>query len=197
MVTDSNQASTRTHDKLFKLGDADSYNEVVDLLDKYTEQVTRHLPAPMMAMAGVQANQHILDIGTGTGTGIVALEVARNLSEGGKVVGIDLSDGMLATARAKAEKEGLAGQAEFLKMDAEALQFEDNAFDNVLSLYALRHFPNPEKAVSCRLAKVFWQGRGRGGWFTSQGSQSSLRSSPDGTYRDRAVIAAVSTVSAV
>ena len=68
MVTDSNQASTRTHDKLFKLGDADSYNEVVDLLDKYTEQVTRHLPAPMMAMAGVQANQHILDIGTGTGT---------------------------------------------------------------------------------------------------------------------------------
>ena len=146
MTTGSSQALTRAHDKLFKLGDADSYNEVVDLFDKYTEQFTRHLPAPMMAMAAVQANQCILDIGTGTG--IVALEVARSLSEGGKVVGIDLSDGMLATARAKAEKEGLAEQAEFLKMDAEALQFEDNAFDNVLSLYALRHFPNPEKAVA-------------------------------------------------
>jgi demethylmenaquinone methyltransferase/2-methoxy-6-polyprenyl-1,4-benzoquinol methylase len=100
----------------------------------------------MMAMAGVQANQHILDIGTGTG--IVALEIARNLGDGGKVVGIDLSDGMLATARAKAEKEGLSRQVEFLNMDAEALQFGDNAFDNVLSLYALRHFPNPEKAVA-------------------------------------------------
>lgn len=145
-MIDSSQASLSAHDKLFKLGDADSYNEVVDLFEKYTEQVTRHLPAPMMTMAGVTSSQHILDIGTGTG--IVALEVARKLGEQGRVVGIDLSDGMLATAKGKADKEGLATKAEFLKMDAEALEFEDNSFDNVLSLYALRHFPNPEKAVA-------------------------------------------------
>jgi hypothetical protein len=56
-MTDSDQAVTRSHDKLVKLDDADSYNEVVDLFDKYTEQVTRHLPIPMMSMAGVKANQ--------------------------------------------------------------------------------------------------------------------------------------------
>lgn len=145
-MSDFDQASTPSHDKLFKLGDADSYNEVVDLFDKYTEQVTRHLPAPMMSMAGLTPGQRILDIGTGTG--IVALAVARRLSEQGKVVGIDLSDGMLATAKGKAVKEGLGAQVEFLKMDAEELRFEDNSFDTVLSLYALRHFPNPEKAVA-------------------------------------------------
>jgi SAM-dependent methyltransferase len=88
----------------------------------------------------------VLDIGTGTG--IVTLEVARKLGEQGEVVGIDLSDGMLATAIGKAEKEGLAGKAQFLKMDAEALEFDANSFDCVLSLYALRYFPNPEKAVA-------------------------------------------------
>jgi ubiquinone/menaquinone biosynthesis C-methylase UbiE len=88
----------------------------------------------------------VLDIGTGTG--IVTLEVARKLGEQGEVVGIDLSDGMLATAIGKAEKEGLAGKAQFLKMDAEALEFDANSFDCVLSLYALRYFPNPEKTVA-------------------------------------------------
>ena len=145
-MTDSYQAVTWSHDKLFKLDDADSYNEVVDLFDKYTEQVTRHLPVPMMSMAGVKANQRVLDIGTGTG--VVALEVARKLGDEGQVVGIDLSDGMLATANEKADKEGLAAKAEFLKMDAEALEFDANSFDSVLSLYALRHFPNAEKAVA-------------------------------------------------
>ncbi|AXS82107.1 class I SAM-dependent methyltransferase [Marinobacter sp. Arc7-DN-1] len=145
-MTDSYQAVTPSHDKLFKLDDADSYNEVVDLFDKYTEQVTGHLPTPMMSMAGIKADQRVLDIGAGTG--IVALEVARKLGEQGEVVGIDLSDGMLATAKEKAEKAGLAGTVRFLKMDAEALEFDANSFDSVLSLYALRHFPNPEKAVS-------------------------------------------------
>ena len=130
----------------FKTDDADSYNAVVDYFDQYTERFTSHMPEPLLALAGVPNNGRVLDVGTGTG--IIALNVAARLGPQGKVVGIDLSDGMLATAIKKAEQKGLQSRTEFLKMDAENLTFEDNSFDAALSLYALRHFPNPDKSVN-------------------------------------------------
>lgn len=133
-------------DSHFKIGDADSYNEVVDYFDKYTQRFTRHLLGPMLEMADVQPDQCVLDVGTGTG--VVALDVAAKLGDNGNVIGIDLSDGMLARANEKAESMGLSERAQFLKMDAEALEFDNNSFDAVLSLYALRHFPNPRQALA-------------------------------------------------
>ncbi len=129
----------------FKSGDADSYNKVADHFDQYTERFTSHLPAPLLAMANVPVNGSVLDVGTGTG--IIALFVATRIGPQGKVVGIDLSDGMLATASNKAKRQDLESRTEFLKMDAESLGFADNSFDAVISLYALRHFPNPDKSV--------------------------------------------------
>ncbi|VAW53813.1 hypothetical protein MNBD_GAMMA05-1272 [hydrothermal vent metagenome] len=130
----------------FKTDDADSYNAVVDYFDQYTERFTCHLPEPLLAMANAPDNGEVLDVGTGTG--IVALDVASRLGANGKVVGIDLSDGMLSTAMKKAEQKGLQERTEFLKMDAERLTFENNKFDAALSLYALRHFPNPDESVN-------------------------------------------------
>ena len=130
----------------FKTDDADSYNAVVDYFDQYTERFTSHMPEPLLSMADVPDNGRVLDVGTGTG--IIALDVAARLGPQGKVVGIDLSDGMLATASKKALQKGLESRTEFLKMDAENLTFEDNSFDAALSLYALRHFPNPDRSVN-------------------------------------------------
>ena len=55
----------------FKTNDANSYNAVVDYFDKYTERFTRHMPGPMLDLAGVRNNAKVLDVGTGTG--VVAL----------------------------------------------------------------------------------------------------------------------------
>lgn len=129
----------------FKTDDADSYNAVVSYFDTYTERYTSHMPAPLFELARVSDSGLILDIGTGTG--IITLDVASRLGNQGKVVGIDLSDGMLATANTKAAQRGLSDKTEFLKMDAENLSFPDNQFDAAISLYALRHFPNPDKSV--------------------------------------------------
>ena len=130
----------------FKTNDANSYNAVVDYFDKYTERFTRHMPGPMLDLAGVRNNAKVLDVGTGTG--VVALNIVEGIGEKGRVVGIDLSDGMLSTARAIARKRKLDGRVEFLKMDAENLDFPESHFDGAFSLYALRHFPNPEKSVA-------------------------------------------------
>lgn len=142
----ADSSTLKQAEQQFKVDDADSYNAVVDYFDLYTERYTSHMPAPLLEMANIEDDGLVLDVGTGTG--IIALGVAERLSEQGKVVGIDLSDGMLATANTKAEQRHLTDKTEFLKMDAENLSFADNHFDAALSLYALRHFPNPDKSVN-------------------------------------------------
>ena len=89
----------------FKTDDADSYNAVVDYFDQYTERFTSHLLELLFAMANIPVDGKVLD--AGTGTGIVALDVATRLATQGSVVGIDLSDGMLATATHKAKQKRL------------------------------------------------------------------------------------------
>jgi SAM-dependent methyltransferase len=98
----------------------------------------------MLELAQLQAKDHVLDVGTGTG--LVALR-AGSLARNGHVVGIDHSSGMLEQASAKARRSGLAEIVTFQRMDAEQLEFSEESFDVVLSLYALFHFPKPLVAL--------------------------------------------------
>ena len=135
----------QSDDRLFKIRDASSYDSVVDEFDRFTRLLTSPLARRMVQLAEPLSGDKTLDVGTGTG--IVALEAARKTANGGRVVGIDLSEAMLKTAAVKAERAGLAARVEFRKMDAEALSLEDCSFDVVVSLFALLHFPNPLAAL--------------------------------------------------
>jgi phosphatidylethanolamine/phosphatidyl-N-methylethanolamine N-methyltransferase len=81
--------------------------------------------------------QRILEVGVGTG---LSLPHFRTDS---RVIGIDVSEEMLARARRRAERlthvEGLH------VMDAENLEFPDNSFDAVLALYVASVVPNPAR----------------------------------------------------
>lgn len=129
----------------FKTRDATSYDAVTEQFDYFTERLSNPLAARMVSLAEIKPSDSVLDIGTGTG--VVALQAVKKIGAGGKVHGIDLSEGMLATAKAKAEKLGLAEKVEFSRMDAEKLEFADESFDAVVSLFALLHFPNPLTAL--------------------------------------------------
>lgn len=129
----------------FKTRDATSYDAVTEQFDFYTERLTSPLAAHLVSLAEIKPSDSVLDVGTGTG--VVALLAAKKIAEGGKVHGIDLSEGMLATATAKAEKLGLKEKVKFSQMDAENLEFEAETFDAVVSLFALLHFPNPLTAL--------------------------------------------------
>jgi len=130
-------------DSEFKTRDASSYDNVTGSFDRFTQSYTTPLAERMIELAGLRAGDRVLDVGTGTA--VVALLAAERAGPG-CVMGVDLSEAMLEKARIKAKTIGIG--LELRKMDAESLDLDEESHDRVLSLFALTHFPNPEKALS-------------------------------------------------
>ncbi|MHA6279710.1 bifunctional demethylmenaquinone methyltransferase/2-methoxy-6-polyprenyl-1,4-benzoquinol methylase UbiE [Salinimicrobium sp. CAU 1759] len=88
--------------------------------------------------------QAVLDIATGTGD--LAISLARTGAK--RIVGLDLSEGMLAVGRKKIKEEELTGKIEMIQGDSEALPFEDNSFDAITVAFGVRNFENLEKGLA-------------------------------------------------
>ena len=87
----------------------------------------------------------ILDVATGTAD--VAI-MASAILKPEKIIGIDISDGMLEMGRKKVEKAGLKEIIELLNGDSETINFEDNSFDAVTVAFGVRNFQHLEKGLS-------------------------------------------------
>ena len=90
--------------------------------------------------AHIQPGQRVLDVACGTG--VLARAVAERVGPEGEVVGLDINEGMLAVARKNAP------HIEWRHGPAEALPFEDNSFDAVVSQFALMFFEDRRTALS-------------------------------------------------
>jgi demethylmenaquinone methyltransferase/2-methoxy-6-polyprenyl-1,4-benzoquinol methylase len=89
--------------------------------------------------------QTILDVASGTGD--LALEEARILKPE-KIIGIDISEGMLAVGRRKIEKKNLSKIIQLQIGDSENINFPENRFDAVTAAFGVRNFENLEKGLS-------------------------------------------------
>lgn len=87
--------------------------------------------------------QLILDIATGTGD--LAIESLKLNPD--KVIGVDISEGMLAVGKEKIKKKGLDDKIELRLGDSEKLLFEDNKFDAVTVAFGVRNFENLEAGL--------------------------------------------------
>lgn len=86
----------------------------------------------------------MLDIATGTGD--FAVEAIKLNPD--RVVGLDISAGMLEVGKVKMQKKGLSDRVEMVLGDSEDLQFEDNSIDAVTVGFGVRNFENLEKGMS-------------------------------------------------
>lgn len=85
----------------------------------------------------------ILDVATGTGDFAIEAMKLNPL----KIIGVDISEGMLAIGREKVKKLGLEAVIELRKGDSERLPFSDNSFDAVIVSFGVRNFENLEKGL--------------------------------------------------
>ncbi len=149
------------------LADAAGYDAVAARYARLARRYSREPAAALVARAGLRPGARVLDVGTGPGN--VALEAARVVGASGRVLGVDVSGGMLAQACAAAE--GLA-VVSFRGMAAEALALPDGSFDAALSLYAIAHLGDPAAAVR-EMHRVLRPG---GRLVLGQGSRAPLGS---------------------
>ncbi|MBI3762653.1 MAG: methyltransferase domain-containing protein [Chloroflexi bacterium] len=101
--------------------------------EKHVTPLFRGPAADLIERAALQPGEKVLDVGTGPG--LAALFAASKVGPTGSVTGVDLSEAMLAIARQRAAKEGLG--VEYLRGDAEALDYPAGSFDAVVSNFGL------------------------------------------------------------
>jgi SAM-dependent methyltransferase len=116
--------------------------------------------------------QRVLDVGCGTGS--TTLAVARRLGAEGRCVGVDISEPMIALARARAEREGLP--ASFVCADAQRHAFEPASFDRIVSRFGVMFFDDPVLAFAnlrraaiddARLHAIVWRSAAENPFMTT------------------------------
>lgn len=107
---------------------------VYDLLAEFSEQPLRDAGLKLLA---AKTGETVLE--TGCGTGHCLVELTRGIGEQGKVVGVDISENMLAEAR-KLSPQNM----ELHQCDAAKLAFADATFDGIFTSFTLELFDTPE-----------------------------------------------------
>lgn len=128
----------------FKQRDANSYDSVASRFDHLSGRLTSPLARHLLDQAELQGDERLLDLATGTG--VVAREARTRLPRG-KIVGVDLSLGMLRRASLHSRVGKMAGVA-YVRADAEAPGLVEGSQDVVVSLFGLLHFPRPSGVLS-------------------------------------------------
>jgi len=98
----------------------------------------------VVSIVGKQNPDTILDIATGTGD--LAINLAK--TNASKIVGFDISPGMLEIGKKKIAQKQLNNKIEMVLGDSEKMPFDDNSFDAITVAFGVRNFENLEKGLS-------------------------------------------------
>lgn len=108
-----------------------------------------------LARAGVRPGQHALDLATGSGD--LALGLARRLDERGRLAACDINARMLARGRDRLIDAGVGHRIDWVRADAAALPFADRCFHCVTIGFGLRNVTDQAAALA-EMARVLRPG---------------------------------------
>ena len=97
------------------------------------------------AVAQLKTDQPKLILDVATGTADFAIQAMKLNPD--KIIGVDISEGMLEIGRKKIRKKGLEDVIELQMGDSEKLLFEDNIFDAIIVSFGVRNFENLNKGL--------------------------------------------------
>ena len=119
-------------------GNYDDLNRVISLgIDvKWRKKV--------VALVAEKNPENILDIATGTGD----LAILMTKTSAKKIVGLDLSVGMLEVGKKKIAAQNLSDKIEMVVGDSENIPFPDNYFDAITVSFGIRNFETLEKGLA-------------------------------------------------
>ncbi|MCZ8091651.1 MAG: bifunctional demethylmenaquinone methyltransferase/2-methoxy-6-polyprenyl-1,4-benzoquinol methylase UbiE [Flavobacterium sp.] len=119
-------------------GNYDDLNRVISLgIDvKWRKKV--------VALVAEKNPENILDIATGTGD----LAILMTSTSAKKIVGLDLSVGMLEVGKKKIATQNLSDKIEMVVGDSENIPFPDNYFDAITVSFGIRNFETLEKGLA-------------------------------------------------
>ncbi|MDQ3577421.1 MAG: methyltransferase domain-containing protein [Actinomycetota bacterium] len=123
-----------------KPGEREPASTLPELSNRAQERQTDyHLEA-----LGLKANEHLLDIGCGAGS--PAIQIARQ--SGGRVTGINVSQGQLAKATERAQAANISDRVSFQYGDAMALDFADESFDAAMAIEVFAHLSDRQQGFN-------------------------------------------------
>jgi ubiquinone/menaquinone biosynthesis C-methylase UbiE len=142
--------------------------EAQDLLDQMFKPLEDLLVAAVFAGSGGR----VLDVGCGTGS--TTFTVARLLGAKGHCIGIDISEPMIAAARARVEREGTP--ASFIHANGQIHAFEPASFDMIISRLGVMFFDDSVRAFAnlrraarddAELQFIAWRGAAENPFMTT------------------------------
>lgn len=113
----------------------------------YEDEWKDHLAPVQRALLGIcDLQPEMTVIETAAGTGLITFPAAAVVGLDGSVLATDISGEMVKSGKATAEKLGLLNVT-FQRMNAEALDCQDDSFDRALCALGLMYMPDPRAAL--------------------------------------------------
>jgi len=123
---------------------AETYNAAADSFDEPALSFWNLIGGRTIDRLHLKPGDHVLDVACGSGAS--AIPAAQRVGESGAVLGIDLAEGLLELARAKARRFGLTN-IEFRAGDMERSGLADENFDAVVCVFGIFFLPDMARAV--------------------------------------------------